>query len=231
MGMEYIAHVKRVEDGSWKVHLLEEHLTSVAKLSEGFSQKFGADIIGKLCGLWHDLGKYKQEFQERIRLKSGYSDYDEEAHLEGKTAQSVKHAISGGLFAIDTLGQAGLFLSFPIVGHHTGLKNLNDLKRTLNDTKEKKALSEFKPSIPSLVLGSKITLPRLQFSDHALLIRMLFSALIDADRLDTENFMNPETAKYRNRNISSYHLLQELNQKLDKHLDSFKQDSHINTQI
>ncbi|HNF28586.1 MAG TPA: CRISPR-associated endonuclease Cas3'', partial [Leptospiraceae bacterium] len=171
--IEFIAHVRK-ENGEWKIHSLEDHLTAVAELTGKFSSKFGAGSFGYLIGLWHDLGKYKEEFQERIGIKSGY---DEEAHLEGKTAKSVKHAVSGALLAIEKFQfGAGQFFAFPIAGHHTGLKDLEDLRISLNEEREIQALSTLKESVPVTILNPEIQFSKLNFTDKTLFIRMIFSA-------------------------------------------------------
>lgn len=214
---DFIAHVRKDERGEWQLHFLEEHLREVAKLSEQFSSKFGAGSFGYLIGLWHDLGKYKAEFQERIGIKSGY---DEEAHLEGKTARSVKHAVSGAIYSLGKFRKSDIikkYISLPILCHHSGLKNFGvDVDTQIDDEKEVKLFLNAKPNIPKEILeGIKPQQMTKSFSDATVLIRMLFSALIDSDRLDTEKFMSPEKFKER---YSEKIDIGNLNDKLDKHL-------------
>ena len=45
---------------------LKEHLSAVAEMARGFSEPFGLGDWAYLAGLWHDLGKYSKEFQERV---------------------------------------------------------------------------------------------------------------------------------------------------------------------
>ena len=68
---EKIAHAR---EGA--PHLLDDHLKAVAKLAESFAEPFGNGDWAKTAGLWHDLGKYKDDFQEYIRRVTGY-DRDE----------------------------------------------------------------------------------------------------------------------------------------------------------
>lgn len=61
--MKYYAHSK----DSNQYQLLIDHLTQVAELSKQFAEVFGAKQLGYLAGILHDLGKYSDEFQQRIR--------------------------------------------------------------------------------------------------------------------------------------------------------------------
>lgn len=221
----FIGHILRKDDGNFVEHLLDDHLYSVAELTEKFCEKFGAGTFGYLIGLWHDLGKFKLEFQERIRIRSGH--IGEEAHLEGKTAKSVKHSVSGAIHCFNKFKQSDIIkklICLPILCHHSGLKNFGiDVDIQLNEEREILALSETTPRIPQEILDG-IDLKQLgkSFKDHSLLIRMLFFALIDADRLDTERFMNP--AKFKER-YSKTIILQDLNIKLDKHLKNIQKQA------
>jgi CRISPR-associated endonuclease/helicase Cas3 len=49
-----------------KWQALEEHLHGVAKLAASFAGTFRSESWGYLAGLWHDLGKYQIEFQQRL---------------------------------------------------------------------------------------------------------------------------------------------------------------------
>lgn len=221
--MEFIAHIKK-EDEVWKIHSLEDHLLSVSHLSGDFADKFGACSFGRLIGLWHDLGKYKVEFQERIGIKSGY---DVEAHLEGKTAKSVKHAVTGAIYTLERFQNSEILkklVAMPILCHHSGLRNFGiDINSQISDPIETEHLAKVRDAIPSNIsLGVELRPLSRSFSDHSLLIRMLFSSLIDADRLDTEKFMSPEKFKER------YHktiLLEDLNKLLTDSLSKMGKNS------
>lgn len=63
---QYLAHVRRNDDGSFVIHDLEEHLRAVADLASEFASDFWASDWGHLAGLWHDLGKYSSAFQSYI---------------------------------------------------------------------------------------------------------------------------------------------------------------------
>ena len=195
-----LAHVRQDESGTFIEHDLEDHLKGVAELAGKFASTFGNSDWAYLAGLWHDLGKYSKEFQRRIKLLSGY---DPEAHLEGKPGR-VDHSTAGALHAIDQFGMSGRILAYLISGHHTGLPDWHTgetggaaLKARLDDKSHlERALSQ---AIPQAILAQpKPTSPLIGKSDgFALWVRMLFSCLIDADRLDTEAFMDEGKAAQR----------------------------------
>jgi len=80
------------------------------------SADFGAREWGALAGLWHDLGKYSEDFQRYIRKSSGY-----EVHLVDSAPGKVNHASAGALHGMERLSNAALPLAYLIAGHHAGL--------------------------------------------------------------------------------------------------------------
>jgi CRISPR-associated endonuclease/helicase Cas3 len=189
----YVAHTPN-GDGVW--HELIDHLTSVGALAEGFADRFGAGEWGRLAGLWHDLGKANPAFR----------DYLVAAH-EGRTVPSPGHSSAGAALA----AEAGLHpLAFVIAGHHAGLPSDGRLEDRLAiaaaDTGAQRALAllgdhpalkappDVRATVPKMLdgLGRRESQYGLE-----LLIRMVFSALIDADRLDTEAHTSPEQARTR----------------------------------
>lgn len=61
--MNYLAHI--AEDG--RQQTVAEHSRGTAELCAGFASAFGAEELGRLAGLAHDLGKYSDDFQRRLR--------------------------------------------------------------------------------------------------------------------------------------------------------------------
>jgi CRISPR-associated endonuclease/helicase Cas3 len=96
MSGEFIAHVKRNQLGEWTHHELSDHLYGVASLASEFASSFGNSDWAYLAGLWHDLGKYSQEFQSYIKTASGY---EPNAHL-GDQRGKVDHSTAGAIHAI-----------------------------------------------------------------------------------------------------------------------------------
>ena len=59
----YLAHIS--EDSQEQTVL--EHLTGTAELCAQFAAAFGAEGQGRLAGMAHDIGKYSDAFQARLR--------------------------------------------------------------------------------------------------------------------------------------------------------------------
>lgn len=117
--MDYIAHViKNGETGEWNSpHELSQHLLETAKLARHFAVLFGEDWA-ELAGRWHDLGKYRQRFQEYIRIQT---DYDREnANIENGIR--APHSTAGAIHAVKSLPSGfGHIIAYLIAGHHAGL--------------------------------------------------------------------------------------------------------------
>lgn len=59
-----LAHVRQDPNGEWREHALDEHLYEVTRRSGDAATAFGSEDWARLAGLWHDLGKYREKFQE-----------------------------------------------------------------------------------------------------------------------------------------------------------------------
>ncbi|MDR3515841.1 MAG: CRISPR-associated endonuclease Cas3'' [Azospirillaceae bacterium] len=185
-----IAHTKA---GSAETHDLRDHLEGVAGRGRLFADRWGAGEAAALTGLWHDLGKYADDFQTMIGTSA-----NEDAHLEAAESsprQRVNHSSAGALHACRRFGKRGLALAFVIAGHHAGLADFNEeLARRLGDNPENaRLLSQGCGNAPPDILGAgtNSAVQRPAEADPSLWIRMLFSAVCDADFLDTEAFMAP----------------------------------------
>ena len=219
MSEKYYAHTREefLDPCDWQ--LLEDHLKNVAELAANFTETFESRSWGWLAGLWHDLGKYQPEFQARLR---------------GEQTR-VEHSGLGAAHAFGKNKINGLPLAFVIAGHHAGLANLIGsgqgqpnaiIDRVKSNQKSLKELLSFIPkclldkpfpvSPPFISLSAdlsqketKVNLRRCEFW-----IRFLFSALVDADRLDTEYFVD----KQQNRLRGGFETIGRLKEKLDAFL-------------
>lgn len=176
--MVYLAHINNEK----QEQTLKEHLENTAKLCGKFAESFGMYDWGYCCGLLHDIGKYSLEFQERIR----------------GSEQRVDHSTAGAKVCWEKDGLYR-FLSYCIAGHHAGLPDTGGSSdvgsrgtmygRLGKKIKDYRAY-EKEVSVPFL------TPPPFQVSKtenvgilFSMMIRMLYSCLVDADYLDTEAFM------------------------------------------
>ncbi len=203
-----LAHVQHTGPERFRLHGLDEHLRSVEKRAGDFAEKFRAGDWGRLAGLWHDLGKFQPAFQSYIRRNSGF---DPEAHLEGSAPGRVDHSTVGALHAVahfrnnDDRGRAiGQLLAYVIAGHHAGLPDCRQadggtasLEVRLRERGELLLATTAVPAaLPFLAGDTPRGGPPCRKS-LSLWVRLLFSALVDADYLDTEAFMDPERAGTR----------------------------------
>jgi CRISPR-associated endonuclease/helicase Cas3 len=200
-------------------HGLADHLHSVASVTSSLlTYAPEAATLGHLAGLWHDLGKYRPGFQQYIRQVA-------EAHIEGKLPQGSdkSHSAAGALHAWDVLGEHGRgpegkllarVLQYVIAGHHAGLDNWTDgLKIRLAGADAQREYREAlaqtvpesicQPDLSNIPKATDLPLPFKGIEEipgrFALWLRLLFSALVDADFLDTEAFMDPTKAQVRQR--------------------------------
>ena len=179
--MEYLAHI----DGD-REQSVKEHLQGTAKLAGDFAAKFGKVDWGYCCGMLHDIGKYSQEFQRKIR---------------GNLKTQVDHSTAGAKVC-NELGGYYWLLTYCIAGHHAGLPDLGreGVPSSLLDRLEKRLCdySAYKKEIEiPQITTSPIDMDPEKDPNFALsvFIRMLYSCLVDADFLDTEQFMSNGTVQ------------------------------------
>jgi len=180
---------------------LTEHLLNVAELASKFAESFGGGSFAYLAGLWHDLGKYSNAFQEYLK-----SNIDSDAYVRESTP-GTDHSTAGAQHAVDSRGILGHLLAYVIAGHHSGLLDGRSDRACL-DARLKKQVRPWRHGLEILPEGGSIELPgflRKAFGADGVkdgfsvsfFTRMLFSCLVDADSLDTEAFMDPEKAASR----------------------------------
>lgn len=217
---EFYAH-SRADRPITEWHKLEDHLRATAELARKFAGPFGAGDWAYLAGLWHDLGKYSPEFQAHLLTENGY-----EAHLETQPGR-VEHSILGAHTAIRAFGDKfGKLLSYALAGHHAGLPDAIGGQSALESRLRSAAAPGFQGADhlaqARRPLGFPFT-PRMtpegRAFQAALLIRMIFSALVDADFLDTEAFMDEPRARNR---IAGMETVPDLASRLSKYLDGVR---------
>lgn len=200
--MDYIAHLRSETDK--KEQPLYEHIKNVAELSKKFSECLILSDYAEIIGMLHDIGKYSNRFQQRIN---------------GNDKIKVDHSTCG---AQEAFKMKLLMAAFCIAGHHGGIPNIgvrtdseNDptltgrLKRNTEDYSawiNEVDRSKFKP------IAEPFTKNRIPYT---FILRFLFSCLVDADYLDTENFMS-NGAVLRDSGEDLTYLLNLLNKHIEK---------------
>ena len=113
---------------------LEFHLSKVGEIARSFACDFDAGNWAYLSGLWHDIGKYSQEFQDYLRSGA-------EGAAESFKGQ-IDHSTAGAQHATKRVtGPYGRVLAYAIAGHHAGLPDAVGstsslearIKKTVND--------------------------------------------------------------------------------------------------
>ncbi|MGC9317960.1 MAG: CRISPR-associated endonuclease Cas3'' [Armatimonadota bacterium] len=180
------------------------HLHAVSERAAQYARAFGAAEDAAIAGLLHDLGKYGNLFQRR---------------LDG-LERGIDHWSPGAWACLLKYGLQGVGPALAIQGHHIGLQQLSDdavqglspeklahshpqsLRLSGQDTKLLvERLCADGIDLPPLTAGS-VYREDLHSEPAALAldIRMLFSALVDADFIETEAHFNatgPDAPAYR----------------------------------
>lgn len=208
-----IGHTRKLPDGTVDpiTESLIEHLCKVARLTQEFAARFGMGAAGRLIGLLHDLGKYKPRFQTRIM----------EALLNKMpTIKNVDHMTPGALYAYNFLKKHdklhAMMAYYVISGHHGGLLNWDKLSESrqrsikqdrnnetlLNEALENGGYDFIKNYIDASdaevsEFGRAKNGNSIMWEYYHHRIRLMFSALIDADCLATEEFCSPERSAKR----------------------------------
>lgn len=217
----YAHSTARIDKSDW--HSLREHLLRAGKLAARHAEFFGGSRLAEICGLLHDLGKYTREFQ--LRLSGEFPRMD--------------HATWGARIACERFGAIGQLLAYGIAGHHAGLANGKDgvARRALQDRlisrPEHALLPEWEGEVAlpapdglALPAGFRVRKERAQFQ-QAFLGRMLFSCLVDADFIDTDEFYRRVEGRLP-RNSGEQPTLVSLRERLNPYLSGFSETTGIN---
>lgn len=239
---EYIAHVKQKDDESWDIQTWLEHAHGVSELAGAFASKFGNEDWGKYYGLIHDTGKLLPDWQRYIRKETGYGMVEKNVNIR-KVYHSTLGAFlpvhRRRLYPIIEKAMA-----YITMGHHAGLPDYTTgsgaslkerfyeeseetpalltpqkeeaakLEKLLKTSSDSGILEVLDAPLPSSTPAA-LTNGNIDCEAFALWIRMLFSCLVDADRLDTERFMDKEKSEKR----GGYSSIAELKQRFDIFID------------
>lgn len=173
---------------------VRQHLQKVEELAGEYGQAFGAQLPARLCGLFHDFGKYSAAFQDVLR----------------GTQEGIDHAVGGAAFLYyyqQKLSQKPLRpVIEAVAAHHSRLASQEDMAGILESVLQtsqavttlcgkqaalcgpkayQQAAQVFQSEFPEFQFPKvKALLPQKPFEGQEasmLYTRMLFSCLVDAD--------------------------------------------------
>lgn len=163
----------------WEIY--SQHAMNVGEFTASYATPFGFAALGQLAGLLHDLGKLSPEFQAYIRQERD---------------SGGDHSSAGACVALDIYGNdlLGTILAAVIAGHHSGLADGIGLRDRME--RAKTLVPPAWQSATGPLPDRRALTPTRPFEfkegpagfSAAFLIRMLFSCLVDADYIATEQF-------------------------------------------
>jgi CRISPR-associated endonuclease/helicase Cas3 len=171
---------------------LRDHLLAVGEQAAMFADRFGAAAWGRALGLLHDIGKASEKFQRRVR--------GENIRVDHSTAGARQAVSDTSRLSRDRRG-VGKLLAYCIAGHHAGLPDgpskdaetsslqhrLDPAHRKIEDYSAwRDCLGAAMCDYPDFKSCPFDTNPHFLGFRIAFFLRMLFSCLVDADRLDAE---------------------------------------------
>jgi len=200
-GKIFYGHSKPGESTE-KWQSLGDHLAGVANKAAVFAGKFGSADWAWNAGWLHDIGKLDDSFQAYLLCCNGLTDPDYDSSAHGRVNHSSAGAALAELLFPDLFSRPYTNIC---AGHHAGLPDYhadntgnaalsirlqegrNNLERITG--RYENYLSEIKKDIkpPDYVKNH----------NFHFWVRLLYSALVDADFLDTEEFIDPERKALR----------------------------------
>ncbi len=158
-------------------HGLAEHLRSTSDLARQFAEPFGAGGLAAAAGLLHDAGKASCTWQDKL-LVAERTD----------SAVGCDHKKLGARLLVGPGREAAM----TILGHHGGLTDIAQLRAARRESTgdEAATVERLLKQVPEVqdVIDGPVLLPEAWRRDPLLLemgVRLVFSALVDADHLDT----------------------------------------------
>ena len=177
--MEHSTRLAHISEDGTRTQTVYDHLAGTARLAGSFAVPFEAQSEAEFAAWLHDVGKYSDAFQ--LRLKGG---------------PKVDHSTAG---AQEALRRGHPQVSFAIAGHHSGLP---DGGSPADDPGDATLYGRSKKPVAPYDGWQEVTLPAstppawacADPLSLAFFTRMLYSCLVDADFIDTETFMDGKAA-------------------------------------
>lgn len=200
MQSKWFAHSGNGPKRDERFETIFEHVDAVTQRASQFAAAFKAEEQARAAGLFHDLGKYSPQFQRRLQ------DWREPGR---------DHWTLGAWALLGQKKASAIMPALAILGHHAGLPSLDSLtslnqrlSRVLNDEPHRFTTSSVQDHQAAMkqYLADGFEMPRLsgnglvpRHSQAADMLdtRMLFSALVDADFVETEAHFEGDFETFR----------------------------------
>lgn len=222
------------ENALGKKESVKEHLSEVSDQASQFAKIWGGEDEAKITGVFHDLGKYGDLFQEVLL----------------KRAIHVDHATPGATALIEKYSAAGVAGAIAVHGHHDGLltglypefKKLINMSEPVSYDGKKFSGRDIKLLInmlredgfifPSSMESKYPEIFKTNTPISAMLyIRMLFSALVDADFLATEAHFAHDGKQYQYRQKGAQLSPELLLDRLKKYVNDLRLKSQADEKV
>jgi CRISPR-associated endonuclease/helicase Cas3 len=189
-------------------HLLSDHLYGTAALAERFASPFHGGSLARYAGLVHDVGKAAPDWQERLIDVEALDHQVSGEAGRRRTRVGIDHKTAGAWLAWTadpSPGRPGKLVSLVIHGHHGSLRSWGDQEDAFDPQspalpslrqQAESAIRRASGVVPEIMRRDVMALPPWFASVPAgrrrvaadLLVRMVASAVYDADVLDTRQF-------------------------------------------
>lgn len=236
--MGFTAHIR--DDG--EKQSVKEHSIETAVLAESYLRDIMLPFVGYLCGLLHDIGKLRKIFDEYINK------------LIELSRGSIDHSYAGAKYLISLAGKdkktktAAIGMAHTIISHH-GLhdwidddnydyfdkriskdEGYEEVIANIGEVSDKDTIKElFEKAVEEwLAIAYKcneMSKDKVECCFYmGMLERLIQSALIDADRTNTADFMSG-TSPVQESNTDS--LWEEMDKRIDNKLKEFEKKTDI----
>ncbi|MEI7024998.1 CRISPR-associated helicase Cas3' [Paenibacillus sp. y28] len=221
--MDYIAHIRHKDS---KIQTVQQHLEEVRAGCERNGDKIGATYLAGLTGLLHDMGKHTDEFKTYIQEAFNNPGAP-------PRRGSVDHSTAGGRLLYRRYHQKAKtledkltaeWLANCIISHHQGLRDFlaPELDSPFLERVAVKELKEYEQAeavffdkVAASELDRYFAQARDELADFhqkyrlspiiaSLLMKYIFSCLIDADRTNTRQFEEDEQPEPHTSNQSFF---------------------------
>lgn len=243
MNVLYAHTAQEGDDREWQ--RLDEHLNNTADCAEEFSSDFGAGTWGRALGILHDAGKATEAFQRRLHGSSETVDHSTFGAKEAISLYNVPETqnIGGTLMAYALAGHHGGMPNGILEGHESGKSlryrllqapdSIDGFNQLVDEDKVTIPIASELESLPcvrglatqrscSLSGADRKTLHDYGVFSVTAFPRMIFSALVDADYLDTEEYAQPGLAALRARDYDDIGALLNM---LEQHMSKLEKGS------